>query len=102
MDRFDLDFKSEVIDVTNFTSSGYQANEAGVFQCDVTTEGPYNGSTGLTQGQSIAMTFATGGGGPSFTMTVRVSSMRIGTATRNQVARFSASMTSNGTFSVTF
>lgn len=102
MDKFDLDFKAEVIDTTNFTSSGYQSNLAGVFSCDCQTEGPYNGSTGLTQGQSISIAFATGGGGPSFTVSMRNSSMRISTATRNAVSRFSASMTSNGTFSVTF
>lgn len=101
-EKFDLDFKAEVIDTTNFTSSGYQSNTDGVYSCSASFEGPYNGSTGLTQGQSIAVTFAVGGGGPSFAVTLRVGSMRISTATRNQVSRFSASAESNGSYSVTF
>lgn len=102
MDKFDLDFKAEVIDTTNFTSGGYQSNLAGVFSCSGSTEGPYNGSVGLTQGQSLTYTFATGGGGPSFALPMRSSSMKVSTATRNQVARFSTSLESNGSFAVTF
>lgn len=102
MEKFDLDFAAEVIDTTNFTSSGYQTNEAGVFSCSGSTEGPYNGTTGLTQGQAITVTFALGGGGPSFAIPMRVGSMRVSTATRNTVARFSASMQSNGVYAVTF
>lgn len=102
MDKFDLDFKAEVIDTTNFTSLGYQSNLAGVFSCDGSAEGPYNGSSGLTQGQLITITFSVGGGGPSFAMPMRNSSIRVGTATRNQVARYSMAMTSSGVFSVTF
>lgn len=101
-EKFDLDFKAEVIDTTNFTSQGYQSNLAGVFSCSGTADGPYNGSLGLTQGQLITITFATGGGGPSFAMPMRNSSIRISTATRNQVARFAMSMESSGTFTVTF
>jgi len=102
MDKADLDFVSEVIPTTNFTSSGYQSNEAGIFSCKANVEGPYNSSAGLTQGQSISMVFALGGGGSSFTITFRVANMRISTAASNAVARFSASLESNGTFTVTF
>lgn len=102
MEKFDLDFKAEIIDTTNFTSQGYQSNQDGIYSCDGSTDGPYNGSAGLTQGQLITITFAVGGGGPSFAMPMRQSNIRISTATRNQVARIALSMTSSGTFSVTF
>ena len=102
MDKLDLSFKSEVVDTTSFTSSGYQSNLDGIYSFSATTEGPYNGSAGLTQGQLVTVTFATGGGGPSFAIPLRVAEMRISTATRNAVARYSMSMESSGTYSVTF
>jgi hypothetical protein len=102
MDKVDLSFPAEIIPTTNFTSSGYQSNEAGIFACKGTVEGPYNSSLGLTQGQSISMVFALGGGGSSFTITFRVADIRLSTATSNAVARASVSIESNGSFSVTF
>jgi hypothetical protein len=100
-DQFSLDFKSEIIPTTNFTSSGYQSNEMGISSCDVSFSGPYDGSEGLAQGDSVSVVFATGGGGPSFTITTRISSIKIDTAASNKVAMIAVSGTSNGTFSVT-
>lgn len=101
-DKADVSFPSEVIDTTNSTSGGYQSNEAGVFASKATNEGPYNGSLGLSQGGSITHTFATGGGGPSFAIPYRLADLRISTAVRNQVARYSIQLESNGSYTVTF
>lgn len=101
-EKFSLAFQSEVCETTNFTSSGYQTNEAGVFSCALSADGPYNGSSGLTQGQSIAITLAVGGGGPSFAITFRIENQTIDCATRNAVARYAITGKSNGTYSVTF
>lgn len=100
-DTFSLDFKAEIVDTTNFTSSGYQENVAGVFSCTVSASGPYDGAESIAQGDSIATTFATGGGGPSFAITARLSSVKIDTATRNKAATIAFTGDSNGSFSVT-
>lgn len=100
-DRMDLRFRSEVIETSNFTSSGYQSNRSGFRQCDSTFEGPYDGSTGFSDGDSVSIIFAAGGGGPSFTITQRVSDIGLSTAARNQVMREQVTATSNGVFSVT-
>jgi hypothetical protein len=100
--KFDLDFTSEVIDTTSFIDAGYQSNEAGVFGCNVSFDGPYDGAEAFTQGQSVSTVFALGGGGPSFTVAFRISNIRISTAARNQVAQIAVSGQSNGTFTVTF
>lgn len=101
-DRISMSFAAEVIDTTNFTSGGYQTNAAGVMSCQASAEGPYNGTLGLSPGDSLAHVFNTGGGGPSFTVTFRVAEIRLDTATRNAVARASLSLVSNGSFTVTF
>lgn len=100
-DKADVSYPAEIIDTTNTTSSGSQSNEAGVFASKASVEGPYNGSLGLSQGGSIAHTFATGGGGPSWSITYRLADMRFTTAVRNQVARYALQLESNGTYTVT-
>jgi hypothetical protein len=99
--QFDLDFNAEIVDTTNFTSSGYQENVTGITKADISFSGPYDGAEGLAPGDSVSLVFALGGGGPSFTVTTRLSSIKINTAASNQVAQISVSGTSNGTFSVT-
>ncbi len=101
-EKFDLDFSSEVVDTTNFSSAGYQENVAGVFACRGSCDGPYNGSLGITQGELLTITWAVGGGGPSFALPMRNSSIKINTATHNQVARFAIALESSGVFTVTF
>lgn len=99
-DKFDLDFKIEIIDTTNMTSGGCQSNLAGIASIDGSLGGPYDGSLGLLPGTLITITFATGGGGPSWALPMRPSSCRLATAARNQVAQITTQMTSSGTFSV--
>lgn len=100
-DTWDVELKAEIVDTTNFTSSGYQENLAGVFSADVTFSGPYDGSEAVAQGDSVAITFGTGGGGPTLAPTVRISSAKVSTATRNKAATIAYSGTSNGTYSIT-
>lgn len=88
-------------DTTNFTSSGYQENLAGVFSADATFSGPYDGAEGVAQGDSVAVTFATGGAGPTLAPTIRISEAKVTTAARNQAARISYTGTSNGSYSIT-
>ena len=99
--QYDLDFKGEIVDTTNFTSSGYQENVLGITSCTANFSGPYDGAESLAPGDSVAVTFATGGGGPSFAPTVRISSIKLTTAARNQAKQIAVSGESNGTFSVT-
>lgn len=99
-DQFDLKFKSEVIDTTNFTSSGWQANVAGVFSADCSFSGPYDQAEAVAAGDSLTVTFATGGAA-SFAVPVRISEIGINTATRNKADQISVSGTSNGALSIT-
>ncbi len=98
-DQFDIKFKSEVIDTTNFTTSGYQTNVPGIFSADVSFSGPYDGAEAIAQGDSIAITFATGSA-VSLVITTRLSEVGISTAARNKADQIAVSGTSNGTFSV--
>lgn len=90
-----------MVDVSNFTSGGYQENLAGIFSAEVSFSGPYDGSEAIAAGDSLAITFATGGGGPSLAPTVRLSSIKIDTAAKGKAATISASGTSNGSYSIT-
>ena len=96
------DFKNESIDVTNFGSSGYQANEAGIFSADITCSGPYDGSIGLKPGASgtFILTSSTDAGAPAYTITGRVTSVKVDVNVRG-VAMVTLTATSNGSFSVT-
>lgn len=99
-DTFSLSFESEVIDVTNFTSSGYQENVAGVFHCDIQFSGPYDQAETIAQGALLSTVFVTGGS-TSFTVSTRVKTVRIETGVRNKADQISVSGTSSGTYSIT-
>lgn len=101
-DRADMSFDSEIVDTTNFTSSGYQSNIDGVYSCSANAEGPYNHSLGLTQGQLLTHTFAVGGGGPSFAVPLRIQNIKLNTQVRNAATRCAITLQSSGTFTVTF
>lgn len=96
------DFKVEPIDVTNFSSSGAQANEAGIASADITASGPYDGTIGLQPGVSGAfvLTASSDVGAPTYTVTARVTSVKVDVNVKG-VAMVNISATSNGTFSVT-
>jgi len=99
MTDWTLDVKEEAIDVTNFTSGGYQESVGGINAADITCTGPYDGTSGVTMGTPASFVLTTGGGGPSFTVTARVTSVNTSTNVRG-VATVSITAQSTGTFSV--
>ena len=97
-----LDGKVEPIEVTNFTSGGYQESVAGIASIDITASGPYDGGAGAQPGDSASFVLAagSGAGAPSFTVTARVTSVKIDTNVKG-VAMVSITAQSTGSFSVT-
>lgn len=96
------DFKVENVDVTNFASGGYQANEAGIASAEISANGPYDGSIGLQPGASgtFILTASSDVGAPSFTVAARVTSVKVDVNVKG-VAMVNISATSNGSFTVT-
>jgi hypothetical protein len=99
MTDWTLDVKEEAIDTTNFTSGGYQESDGGIRGADITCTGPYDGTSGVTMGTTASFVMATGGGGPSFTVTARVTSVNVSTNVRG-VATVSITAQSTGSFTV--
>lgn len=97
-----LDGKVEAIEVTNFTSNGYQESEAGIAGCDITASGPYDGGAGAQPGTTanFVLTAGSGAGAPSFTVSARITSIKIDTNVKG-VAMISYTAQSTGSFSVT-
>lgn len=93
------DFKVEQIDVTNFASSGYQENEAGIASADITASGPYDGTIGAQVGASAAFVLTAGSGGISYSVTARITSVKVDVNVRG-VAMVTVTATSNGSYSV--
>lgn len=101
-----LEFKplADVVDTTNFTSSGWETNEMGVKHVEISASGPYNGlASGGTAtdavGTSVAFVFDAGDGAK--TVTARLSETPIVSEVRG-VARISYKATSNGTPTITY
>ena len=96
------DMKMDVLETTNFGSGGYTTNEPGIASIEVSANGPYDGSAGANPGDSAIFILSTSSlvGGPSFTVTARISSIKIDTSVKD-VAKISYSATSNGSFTVT-
>ena len=95
------DMKMDVIETTNFGSGGVTTNEAGIASVEISANGPYDGSAGASPGDSVVFILSTNGGvgAPSFTVTARISTIKIDTSVKD-VAKVSYSATSNGTFTV--
>jgi hypothetical protein len=95
-----MDTKVDLIDVTNFGSSGVTANEAGIASAEISASGPYDGSAGAAAGDNVVFILAVSSvvGAPSFTVTARISSIKIDQSVKD-VAKVSYSATSNGTLS---
>jgi hypothetical protein len=95
------DMKMEVIETTNFGSSGVATNEAGIASIEISASGPYDGSAGASPGDSAAFILSTSSaaGAPAFTVTARISSIKIDQSVKD-VAKISYSATSNGSFTV--
>jgi hypothetical protein len=106
-----LEISSEPVDITNFTSQGYEENMSGITRANITCSGPYDGlisanigdagglvtafilSTGTTLGASPTT-------GPSFTINGRVTSVSISQNVRG-VAMVNITAQSNGVLSIT-
>lgn len=97
-----LDVKVDEIDTTNFTSSGWKEVVGGIFSCDVTASGPYNGSSTVTQGTAVALVLDVdaGGSGPGFSGSALVTSVKIDTSVKD-VAKITYTATSTGAWSAT-
>jgi hypothetical protein len=95
------DMKMEVVETTNFGSGGVATNEAGIASIEISANGPYDGSAGASPGDSAIFILSTSSavGAPSFTVTARISSIKIDTSVKD-VAKISYSATSNGSFTV--
>lgn len=96
------EFKMEQIDTTNFGSSGYQENSAGIAAAEISASGPYDGTIGLQPGASgtFVLTSSTDVGAPAYTVSARVTSVKVDVNVRG-VAMATITATSNGTYSVT-
>lgn len=95
------DMKMEVVETTNFGSGGVATNEGGIASVEISANGPYDGSAGAAPGDSAIFILSTSTtvGAPSFTVTARISSIKIDTSVKD-IAKISYSATSNGTFTV--
>lgn len=93
------EFKMEQIDTTNFSSSGYQENYAGIAAAEISASGPYDGSMGAQPGDSAAFVLTAGSGGISYSLTARITSVKIDVNVRG-VAMCTLTATSNGSYSV--
>lgn len=95
-----IDVKTENIDVTNFSSSGWQELLSGILSVDISAEGPYNGSSGVTQGTAATFILATGTtgafSGPSFEVNAVITSVKVNTSVKD-VAKISYTASSTGT-----
>ena len=93
------DVKVESLDVTNFTSGGWNEVYSGIFSAEISASGPYDGSSGVTQG--VIATFVLGvSGGLSMTVTALVTSVKIDLSVKD-VAKISYSATSSGVHALT-
>lgn len=92
-----IDVKTDFLDVTNFTSGGWQEGLAGIFSADISASGPYDGSSLITQGTAarFKLTIATG---IDLLVDCRVNSVKIDTSVKD-VAKISYSATSTGVHS---
>ena len=95
-----LEVASEPIDVTNFSSSGFAENEAGITSANITCSGPYDGSSGATIGATAAFVLKYEPVGAGFTVTGRVTNVTVSTNVRG-VAQVNITAQSTGSFSVT-
>lgn len=91
-----IDLKSEAIESTNFTSAGWQENEAGIASADISANGPLGGISG-EPGDAVVFVLSTGGAtpGPSFTVTARITSIKVDTSVKG-IAMVSYTATSTG------
>jgi hypothetical protein len=97
-----IDVKTDSLDVTNFTSGGWQELLGGIYSIDISASGPYNGTSGVTQGTAVALVLDVdgAGAGPSFSGNALVTSVKIDQSVKD-VAKISYSASSSGSWTAT-
>jgi hypothetical protein len=97
-----IDVKSDAIETTNFTSTGYAEQAYGPKSCDISASGPYDGSAGGQPGTGDHVAFAlnVGGGHAAFSCNALITSVKIDQSVKD-VAKISYTATSTGEFTIT-
>ena len=92
-----MDVKTESLDVTNFTSSGWQEVISGIFSIEVSASGPYDGTSSVTQGTAVTMILDIDGAGATvaYSGLALITSVKIDLSVKD-VAKISYSGTSTG------
>ena len=88
-----LDLKVDSLDVTNFMSGGNQELMPGIFSCDLSASGPYDGYSMVNHGG--VTTFTLGYGGGSAVVTALVTSVKVDDNVKD-VVKISYTATSTG------
>lgn len=109
IDSVEFTVNGEIVDVTNFTSTGWQENELGIKKVDITCSGPYNGIGSASSasdfvGASATLAFdcdGAGSGTTALSLSCRISDFKITTDVRG-VARANYTATSTGTPTLTY
>lgn len=104
LDSIEWTPKADAVDTTNFTTSGWQANEMGIKGIDIVASGPYNGfGSGAAASDFVgtAVAFLIDFGDGAKTVTARITEVPIVTEVRG-VAKITYRATSNGTPTVTY
>jgi hypothetical protein len=80
LSEWTLDFETDIVDVSNFASSGYRENVAGLTKATITGKGPFDsGSMALTSGTQYSITLGLNSGGVTFVIPARVGKISLAT-----------------------
>lgn len=109
VDTVEFSVNGEPVDVTNFTSTGWQENELGIKSVKMTISGPYNGlgsggSASDFVGSAATIVFdcdGAGSGTAALTVAGRIIDAKISTSVRG-AAQIAYQFESNGTPTLTY
>ncbi len=83
--EWSLDMRTDASDVTNFSSSGYRENIAGLTGGSISASGPFD-STAMALTSGTSYSFVLGASATiNFTVTARVTSIRVSTTVERAV-----------------
>lgn len=95
--EWSLDMKTDASDVTNFSSSGYRENIAGLTGASLSASGPFDSTAmALTAGTSYSFTLAVSNT-VNFSVSARVTNIRV-TTNVDRAVEVSISAESTGSF----
>lgn len=98
-----LDIKTDSLDITNFTSEGWNETLAGIFSADISASGPYDGTSAVVQGNIAVFILKVGEIATvplSVTINALVTSVKIDTSVKD-VAKISYTATSHQNHTLT-